>query len=337
MSADTYESILGLLFMGTGNENNSWGTNANNSVFAPTARAIAGVNTITATSGTVDLSTTLPPAGLRLDIDRIQLLNGTLTADLTIKVPNVSKTWHWWNKTGGNFNVFVQVPGGVSPNGLVQIPQGCRIEVICDGNGNLIRSDDPLIGTFSISGKAAAGPGELACNGASLLRAEFPDLFNKINTTWGSVDGAHFTLPLLTDTNRFLRAGGGSGPAVGTYQSNQFGSHTHGVSGAASVSGSTDTQGSHTHSASSSDSGHSHPYTSPASGPGTGTSPNYFDSTTASNTTGAGYANISTTIFAAGAHAHNVSGTATINLTSAATGGSETRPESAAVLICIRY
>ena len=86
-----------LIQQGTGN-NNSWGVTFNNSFATPSERADAGVNTITATSGTVDLSTTVPPAGLRLDIDHIQLLTGALTADLTVKVPNVSKTWHWWNK-----------------------------------------------------------------------------------------------------------------------------------------------------------------------------------------------------------------------------------------------
>ena len=99
MPADTYGSILGLIQQGTGNNNNSWGVTFNNSFATPSERADAGVDTITATRGTVDLSTTFPPAGLRLDIDHIQLLTGALTADLTVKVPNVSKTWQWLNKS----------------------------------------------------------------------------------------------------------------------------------------------------------------------------------------------------------------------------------------------
>jgi hypothetical protein len=48
MTADSYSSALGLILMGTGN-NNNWGAIFNNSMTGPTDRAIAGVNTITST------------------------------------------------------------------------------------------------------------------------------------------------------------------------------------------------------------------------------------------------------------------------------------------------
>jgi hypothetical protein len=351
VGADTYDPVLGLLLMGTGNDNNSWGTNANNSVFTPAAQAIAGVNTISSTGGTVNLNGTIPPAGLRTDVHAIQVANGALISDLTVVVNNISKTWRFWNDTSGSFNMFVQVPGGVArtgpnaPGGLVQIPQRCMIDVTCDGNGNLIRSDDALIGTFSISGKPSPGPGELACDGASLLKAEFPDLNGKIGTTWGSNDSLHFTKPLLTDTNRFLRAGGGSGPAVGTYQSNQNASHTHSLTGSLSAGTlGTDTQGSHTHSASSSDSGHAHNWTIQGTVAGSG-SPVGGAATEGTNNTGSSQgttttnsAVISTSIGAAGSHSHNITGAPSLGTVGVASqGGTEARPESAAVLICIRY
>jgi microcystin-dependent protein len=345
MSADTFDPILGLLLMGTGNDGNSWGNNANVSVFSPTARAIAGVNTITSTGGTVDLSGTVPPAGLRADIDHIQLLNGLLTSDVTVKVPNVSKTWWFENDTTGSFNVFLQVPGGVSPNGLVQIPQGLGVFVACDGNGKLRRHDRAEVGSFRISAKGSAGAGELVCNGASLLRTAFPDLFNAIGTTWGSVDSVHFTLPLLTDTNRYLRAGGGSGPAVGTYQSSQNAAHTHSVTGAPAVGTlTTDSQGAHTHSATPNEgSGHSHGVSGGTRGAppvgsiglvGQGGADFPFQNIVINNAT----TGMSITIGSAGAHTHNVTGTLTVGtLGTASQGGTEARPESAAVLICIRY
>lgn len=37
----------------------------------------------------------------------------------------------------------------------------------------------------------------LACDGASLLRTDYPDLFTVIGTTYGAVDGTHFSLPDL--------------------------------------------------------------------------------------------------------------------------------------------
>ncbi len=345
MAADTYDSILGLLLQGTGNNNNAWGTNANASVFSPAARAIAGVNTISTTSGTVDLSGSAPPTALRQDVDYIQKMTGSLVGDLTIQVPNVSKTWIFWNQSSpAGHGVYVKVPGGVAPTtptglgGLVQIPGSKMILVVCDGAGNVKRHDDDEIGSFRLSAKAAVGTDELACDGSSVLRSLFPNLFAKIGTTWGSADGTHFTLPNLTDTNRFLRAGGGSGPAVGTYQANQNLAHSHTVTGAPTAGTlGTDSQGAHVHTIT--DPGHTHTQSiSPTGGaPGGFVQANvsgvYASSgvNAFSNTTGI-------SINSAGAHTHNITGAPGLGtLGTASSGGSEARPESAAVLICIRY
>src|SRR5579859_2784949 len=338
MAADTFDSILGLLLMGIGNDNNTWGTNANNSDFVPIAQAIAGVNTISATSGTVDLSGSPPPTSLRQDICHIQILNGALTGDLTIIVPNISKRTMFINNTTGAFNVFVKVPSGASPTGLRQIPQNHKVDIIADGNGNLFRGDGDQIGRLIHHAGTAAPGGALICNGASLLRSEYPDLFNVIGTTWGSADSSHFTVPFLTDTNRYLRAGGGSGPAVGTYQSNQNQAHTHTVTGAPSAGTlGTDSQGAHTHGATSTDSGHVHGYSQFSAGAGTVGGGGSFGGNIGANTASS-TANITTTIGSAGAHTHNITGAPGIgSLGTASQGGTEARHESAAVLICIRY
>lgn len=47
--------------------------------------------------------------------------------------------------------------------------------------------------------------GFLLCNGASVLRATYPDLFNAIGTTFGAEDNAHFNLPDLRE--RFIEGG----------------------------------------------------------------------------------------------------------------------------------
>jgi len=334
MAADTFDPILGLILQGTGNNNNAWGTICDNSMITPAARAIAGQVTRTNTGGTLDLSGSPPPTSLRQDLDAIQIFNGLLTSDQTVIVPNLSKSWFIVNNTTGAFNLYWKTTAGTA----TQIPQGTMKLVICDGSNNMIRTDKERVGEFRISGKASAGAGELACNGASLLRASFPDLFAAIGATWGSVDGVHFTLPLLTDTNRFLRAGGGGGPAVGTYQSNQNLAHTHTVTGAPTVSSlTTDSQGSHAHAIT--DPGHSHTTNAQLLQNGAG-------GPQANGTVGgAGYNNPSTnpattsiSINAAGAHTHTVTGTLTAGtLANASSGGSEARPESAAVLICIVY
>jgi len=84
----------------------------------------------------------------------------------------------------------------------------------------------------------------LLCDGASLLRATYTDLFNVIGTTYGSVDGTHFSLPDMRGRTP-VGAGSGSGltpRAIG----DSFGAET--------VTLTTAEIPAHTHS----DAGHSH-------------------------------------------------------------------------------
>lgn len=332
MAADTYDPILGLILQGTGNNNNNWGDVFNNSGARPIARAIGGVAVHSDVGGSLDLSGSPPPAGLRADIDMVQLFDGTLTSDLTVTVPNLSKLWWFQNNTSGSFFLYVKTPGGTA----IQIPQGCGRMVMGDGNNNLIRSDKDEIGSIRMSCKAAIGAGELAPNGASLLKAAFPDLYAVIGTTWGSADSLHFTLPNFTDTGRFLRSSSGS-LSVGTYQANQNAAHTH--TGTGTISGTTDNPGNHTHSNYLSDPGHSHGGTIAyafSGGPGSvGGGGSYGSQISAALDITTNVTGISLTNAAGGAHTHTVSGTC--SFTTASSGGTEARPEAAVVLFGIRY
>jgi len=65
----------------------------------------------------------------------------------------------------------------------------------------------------------------LLCNGASLLRSDYPNLFDVLGTTYGSADGSHFNLPDLRGRVP-LGAGTGTGltpRALG----DSFGEETH--------------------------------------------------------------------------------------------------------------
>jgi len=336
MPADTFDSILGLIEMGTGNNNNNWGAIFNNQFAAIAARGIAGAITRGNTGGALDLSGSPPPAGARQDIDAIQIFNGALASDLTVTVPNLSKSWFIVNSTTGAFSLYWKTAGGTA----TQIPQGTMKIVVCDGNNNMIRADKEEIGAFRISGKAAAGPGELACNGASLLRATYPDLFNAISTTFGAVDGTHFTLPLLTDTNRYLRAAGGA-VTVGTYQSSQNKAHTHTGSGATTGASQFHTHtGSGNTGAMSANASHSHTSngvanTNPSgSNSGGATWPQNFAAETINATNTDHTPSYSfTTSGDSVDHYHNYSFTTS----GGSADGTEARPESMAALICIRY
>lgn len=56
--------------------------------------------------------------------------------------------------------------------------------------------------------------GYLLCNGASLLRTEYPELFEVLGTKCGSVDSSHFTLP---DTHHRFLEGTTTLSEVGSY------------------------------------------------------------------------------------------------------------------------
>jgi len=95
-----------------------------------------------------------------------------------------------------------------------------------------------------ISYPAATPPsGYLECDGSSLLRATYADLFAVIGVTYGNVDGTHFNLPDYRgrfmrgqdngagrDPDAGARANRGDGTAgdnVGTTQDHEFESHNH--------------------------------------------------------------------------------------------------------------
>jgi microcystin-dependent protein len=83
----------------------------------------------------------------------------------------------------------------MSTNAQVSVAQGADVIVMGDGNGNL-RRHGSQIGTAVHHFGTAAPAGTLVCSGQSLLRAEYPDLFNVIGTTWGIGDGSStFNLP----------------------------------------------------------------------------------------------------------------------------------------------
>lgn len=332
--ASTYETILGLILQGTGDNNNSWGTVHDNSGFKPIARAIGGVATHADTGGTLDLSGSPPPAALRQDVDYIHKFTGVLVSDLTVIMPSVSKSWIFLNQTTGAFSVLIKTSGMATP---IQVPRGPPKLAISDGT-TIYREDGYEVGSLRISAMTSPDADVLPCNGASYLRSQYPDLFGKIGTTYGSVDSLHFNVPDYVTSNRFLRAAGGS-LSVGQTQTSQNLSHTHTITGNPGAGTlSTDAQGNHSHTANVNDPSHVHvvPYrqnisTLGSSGPGA------WNADTAANS-GSSTTGISVGIVATGSHAHNVTGAPSAGtLATASSGGSEVRPENAAVLFCIRY
>lgn len=109
-------------------------------------------------------------------------------------------------------------------------------------SGRLTGAPPPAapVGALSLyAGSSTAVPtGYLLCQGQSLLRTEWPDLFAVIGTTYGAADATTFSLPNLTDRVPLGAGSAGRGRgAVGgaesvTLTTAQIPAHTHGSTGA---------------------------------------------------------------------------------------------------------
>jgi microcystin-dependent protein len=130
MPADTFSTGLGYLIMGTGNDNNSWGNNANTFVFQIFEDAISGQLTSTVTGGTLDLSGSPPPAAPSQVRYNELIFNGVLTSNQIVIVPNLPKFWRVNNATSGAFTLSFKTTSGSA----VVIPQGGHQTVECEGN-----------------------------------------------------------------------------------------------------------------------------------------------------------------------------------------------------------
>jgi microcystin-dependent protein len=358
MAADTYTTGgAGLFLMGTGNDVGTWGGLLNSNMIQIVEDAVTGIFTNGSTGGTLDLSASPPPAASSQARFAIMEFHGALTSNLTVIVPDLSKTWWVENNTSGNFSLFWKTPTSVT----VQIPQGL-IELVRGAVGGMRRILLYEVGKIVDFGTATVPAGYLECDGTSYLRTQYPDLFAAISTTWGSVDGTHFNVPNLKDTGRFRRSRTGA-LAVGTYQANQNLAHTHtgSVNVAGSCTGTTDnTSIAHTHNVVGNTGGmsannpHDHATsvnnywlgtthqsvqnTTPTVDVPSGPLQNQrTDSTNIAHTHAINFA--SAGMSASDPHNHTFTGTsaASGSFTTAASGGSEARPEAAVVLTCIRY
>jgi hypothetical protein len=117
--------------MGTGNDNNTWGTNANTSVFQVLVDAITNSLTSIVTGGTLDLSGSPPPNAASQTRFGFLIFSGVLTGNQTIIVPNFLKFWRVKNLCTGAFTLQFKTPTGslsaaIPANGAYQGVQ-------CDG------------------------------------------------------------------------------------------------------------------------------------------------------------------------------------------------------------
>jgi microcystin-dependent protein len=261
------------------------------------------------TSGQVGIGTATPGNALDIAGGTFQISSSGGTARSTISA-DASNSYFAVNddrsfvvQTNASTRLTVNSTATTSTNPIV-LPSAptSDLQAATKSYVDLVGTVSTPAGSLMAFAGATAPTGWLACQGQSLLRADYAALFAAIGTTWGTVDGTHFNVPDLrgmfvrgTGTNATGSSSGAIGPSVGTYAA--------------------DTYLNHSHTASSSDSGHVHSYLNPggAVAGGSGASGNQV-----STNTGTGYANITTTV------------------NTSTTGGTETKPKNYGVLYIIK-
>ena len=123
----TYTTRLRLEKQATGANSNTWGSRLNSNVFSLVDNAVAGYTTIALTSATVTLSVSDGSA----DQARSSMLEltGTLTSNVGVVIPSVSKQYLVRNATSGSFTVTIKANGGTGS----AVTQGTTGIVYCDG------------------------------------------------------------------------------------------------------------------------------------------------------------------------------------------------------------
>lgn len=126
--ASTYSDRLKLELMETGANANTWGNNTNNNLQTLDAftggylsKDVGGSSNVTLT--TANASPTSEASNKVLD------LNGTLTGNITVFVPQVENNYLVYNNTSGSFTLDVAATGGTGTT----ISQGGYAWIYCDG------------------------------------------------------------------------------------------------------------------------------------------------------------------------------------------------------------
>lgn len=335
--ADVLTSLYAFVKQTIGGNRNTWG-GILNSNFDKVEGAIAGVTSKVLSGGSYSLT----------DSERRNAtlsITGVLTSKQTVVVQNIAGPLTVMNLTTGNFTLLLKTATGDPIN----IPRGCIRRIWCDGANNLYRDDAEQVGDVFHHAGTAVPPGALENTGATLLIADYPDLYDKVGTTYGGDGVSNFKIPQENDTGRFRRARTSS-IVLGTKQANAFKTHTH--TGSVTATGSATTGsggGSHSHSFSgntgNTSNGHTHEQDGAigiqaSAGTQGSASPTYVgqgNKQTGPMSADHTHAFSGTTSTTSIDHTHSVSISATGSFTTAATGDTETRPESIAYISCIRY
>lgn len=149
---------------------------------------------------------------------------------------------------GGDVTVDISVAGAsITGQPVTPVPYAKYADTAVNYAPNSPIANIVPPGTVIAYAGSTVPPGWLLCNGASLLRADYPALFNAIGVNSGEPDSTHFNLPdyrgmflrgaSLTSGNdpdaakrTAAATGGNTGDKVGTLQQDELLRHKHSLS-----------------------------------------------------------------------------------------------------------
>ena len=172
--ASTFTSRIRLEKQGDGENPNSWGLILNQNVIDMVDEAVAGMVTITCSSTEVTLST----ANGATDQSRNAAITlvGTLTANVTVALPALEKTYFVKNGTSGDFNILLKAGTGTA---VTATGQGLSMMVATDGttvyNMKAEDSDTKIFSPF-------ISPSILVASG-KVSASEAKSIYQRVNTS----------------------------------------------------------------------------------------------------------------------------------------------------------
>ena len=176
--ASTFTSRIRLEKQGDGENPNSWGLILNQNVIDMVDEAVAGMVTVTCSSAEIALST----ANGATDTARNAAITlvGTLTANVTVALPALEKTYFVKNGTSGDFNVLLKAGTGTA---VTATGQGLSMMVATDGttvyNMKAEDSDTKIFSPF-------ISPSVLVASG-KVSASEAKSIYQRVNTSAGDI------------------------------------------------------------------------------------------------------------------------------------------------------
>ena len=207
--ASTYSNSLVLELMETGANANTWGNNTNTNLETVDAFTAGYLSKSVAGSTNVTLTTSATTDPTVESANKVLDLNGTLTGNITVFVPQKENNYLVYNNTSGSFTLDVAATGGTG----VQIDQGKYEWIYCDGT-NVAKAE---LGTSNAS--------ELSSGTLADARLSANVTLNNASTiSAGTLDDARLTANVTLNNASTISTGTLDIARLGTTADPQFNS-----------------------------------------------------------------------------------------------------------------